>query len=155
MGIDFSFNNLACNASLQVYQQMKYDNLYRTITRALQQLRADAINSNATDWQKTLESQLNEAWQTLHPVMRTATTLPHFEDINQGLIGALSEFFKVSEVSKEDFAEKYGVSPYYISRLLSGDREINFVKFAQVIDRFGYGLKIDTTQGDWEVVPKV
>ncbi len=135
---------------------MNYNNLYKTVTTALQELRAETISGTASDFQKKLEAELNEIWLLLHPIVeRSQTQPPPIQDTHTGLLKIRDEFLELSGISKASFAEGYGCGVNYLSRQSSRDRGIDLEKLLPVLEKHGYTIKIDGNRKTWEAVPKM
>lgn len=135
---------------------MNYNNLYKTVTTALQELRAETVSGTASDFQKKLEAELNEVWLLLHPIVeRSQTHIEPIQDTHTGLLKIRDEFLELSGISKAEFAEGYGCGVNYLSRQSSRDRGIDLEKLLPVLEKHGYTIKIDGNRKTWEAVPKL
>lgn len=131
---------------------MSYENLYKYTVRHLADLRAQDFTEGESEWQEKLETILDQLFAHLHPVIeRSKPKITEPEGFTEALVGLLTEFLRVSKVKKKDFAEKYGCTPYHISRFYTGDRKLNFITLVTTIHSFGYCVKIDTRSKKWEV----
>lgn len=135
---------------------MNYGNLYKTITVALQQLRAESVSGTDSEYQANLAEKLNEIWLLLHPIVERSQTQPSpIQDTHTGLLKIRDEFLDLSGISKAAFAEGYGCGVNYLSRQSSRDRGIDLEKLLPVLEKHGYTIKIDGNRKTWEAVPKL
>jgi hypothetical protein len=56
---------------------------------------------------------------------------------------AIRNFCKGQKVSKQKFATVYGCTPSYLSNVLAGHKNLDFVLLVATIYKFGYTVKID------------
>ncbi len=106
------------------------------------------------------------------------TTHPHWFDLDGDLIPDISEIEKISDedrkeasrefddiikdslkdflstfkIKKSKFAEVYGCTPSYLSRMLSGEKGIDFGVLIKCYHKFGYSLKIKFDTHYWEFI---
>lgn len=126
---------------------MTYENLYRATVYHLADLRNQDFTDSETEWQKKLETILDQLFAHLHPIVersRPKTT----QDFTDSLLQLLTVFLRESKMKKKDFATAYGCRPSLISRFYSGDRKLNFVTLVTTIHSLGFSVKFDS-EGGW------
>lgn len=65
----------------------------------------------------------------------------------------LIDFLHKFTIRKTKFAEVYGCNPNYLSRLLNGQKSVNFNSLALAVKQFGFELKLDRYARKWAFVP--
>jgi len=56
---------------------------------------------------------------------------------SRGVALAIIDFMQENNLSRSDIAERLGVSPQYVSRILSGKVNFSFKSIAEIEDRLG------------------
>ena len=62
----------------------------------------------------------------------------------------LRDFLVRFKIRKAKFSEVYGCSPNYLSRLLNGQKSVNFNSLSLAVKQFGFLLKLDRYSKTWE-----
>lgn len=66
------------------------------------------------------------------------------------LRACLIDFLVLFKIRKAKFSEVYGCSPNYLSRLLNGQKTVNFNSLSMAVKQFGFLLKLDSYSKTWE-----
>ena len=71
-------------------------------------------------------------------------------EYNELLRACLIDFLVLFKIKKAKFSEVYGCSPNYLSRLLNGQKSVNFNSLSLAVKQFGFLLKLDRYSKTWE-----
>jgi len=65
------------------------------------------------------------------------------DNFNKFLSEELDKFLTTYKVSGIKFAEAYGTTPVYVSKMRNGHRNLDIATFAQAVHKLGYKFIID------------